>query len=237
MANIFWWKNRMKDDAFPENPESSEFESTEDEFSTFNESEESEELLLPEKSAHSSRRQATPAKQEDAELDESNSDSDEEEEEDAGEEDFSGVIDDPLAPGFDLDGGDPLDEVSAREETRRYPYRSKIGSAAEFFSTEILYRFDILEDEFRTEVAGKYRIELRGYNGGVWTISLGDDITVENRRDEADVVLSMQQSDFLHLVNGKINPQLAMLSQKVKVVGDVRKAVSLQALLFPSQES
>jgi putative sterol carrier protein len=43
----------------------------------------------------------------------------------------------------------------------------------------------------------------------------------------------MQQKDFLDVINGILNPQLAILSQKIKVVGDVKKAVFFQSVLAP----
>lgn len=115
-------------------------------------------------------------------------------------------------------------------------YRARINSAKEFFSTEILYRFDILETPERSEIAGSYRIELKGYRGGIWTLFLAEDLRIENRREEADIVLSMQQRDFVNLVNGELNPQLAMLSQKMRVSGDIRKASKFQVLFLPSGE-
>ena len=87
----------------------------------------------------------------------------------------------------------------------------------------------------QTEVQG-YRIELKGYKGGIWTVDLGDELTVVNRREEAEIVLTMQQRDFIHLVNGEMNPQLLILAQKLKVQGDIRKAVKFENLLVPSSE-
>ncbi len=138
--------------------------------------------------------------------------------------------DDPLAPGFDIDEGTPL---SRSGRGSGLPIRGNVKSAKEFFNAEILYRFDILEDEARTELAGTYRIELKGFQGGIWTITVGEQLDVVNRREEADLVMTMQQRDFLQLVNGQLNPQLAIFAQKLRVTGDVRKAVAFQALLSP----
>ncbi len=158
-----------------------------------------------------------------------------EEEEDADGFTHEGQIeyeqDDPLAPAFDLDEGTPLTRSKGA-----LPARNNVKSAKEFFNGEILYRFEILEDEARVELRGKYRIELKGFQGGIWTVEVGDQLEIVNRRDEAEIVLTMQQRDFLQLVNGELNPQLAVFAQKMRISGDLRKAVAFQALLSPEGE-
>ena len=136
--------------------------------------------------------------------------------------------DDPLAPAFDIEKGTPLGE-----HRNQLPVRADIKSAKEFFNSEILYRFDILEDETRAHLTGRYRIELKGFQGGIWTILVGDTLDIVNRREDAEIVFTMQQRDFLQLVNGELNPQLAMFAQKMRVSGDMKKAVAFQVLLAP----
>jgi hypothetical protein len=138
------------------------------------------------------------------------------------------------APAYDLDEGTPLDSSNRRATL---PTRTNVKSAKEFFNGEIHYRFDILEDESRTELGGSYRIELKGFQGGIWTVTVGDQqVDVVNRREEAEIVLTMQQRDFLQLVNGDLNPQLAVFAQKMRVSGDLRKAVAFQAILSPGAD-
>lgn len=138
------------------------------------------------------------------------------------------------APAYDLDEGTPLD---SGRRGNVLPSRTNVKSAKEFFNGEIHYRYDILEDEARTEVLGTYRIELKGFQGGIWTITVGElQVDVVNRREEAEIVLTMQQRDFLQLVNGDLNPQLAVFAQKMRVSGDLRKAVAFQALLSPGAD-
>lgn len=145
--------------------------------------------------------------------------------------------DDPMAPAFDLEHGSPLrGENVLDHDAPTYPHRSKIKSAKEFFNTEILYRFDILEDHERVDLRGDYRIELRGFQGGVWTIRIGDVIEVVNRREDAEISIVMQQRDFLQLVNGTLNPQLAIFAQKMRITGDLRKAILFQLILTPSSD-
>ena len=166
-------------------------------------------------------------------------DEDEEIEVHAGSDDAT--ADDPLAM--------PYDEFEQDSEPRRgrsrrggdsreggQPWRAKVQSAKEFFTTEVLYRYDLLEREERSRLATTYRIELKGNKGGVWTLTAQDELEIVNRREEAELVLTMQHRDFLALVNGDLNPQLAMLAQKIRVQGDYRKAVHGLSLFAPASE-
>jgi putative sterol carrier protein len=143
--------------------------------------------------------------------------------------------DDPLEEAYDLE---LEDEVQTQEHDNRRrgaagKPKYRLASAKEFFNTEILYRYDLLEDVEKEEIKGRYRIELKGFQGGIWTVDVNEEISVLNRAEEAEVILGMQQKDFLDIINGILNPQLAILSQKIKVVGDVKKAVFFQSVLAP----
>ncbi len=137
--------------------------------------------------------------------------------------------DDPLDEAFDLES----EEAHPEEQTVSRPKRYKISSAKEFFNTEVIYRYDLLEESEKEVIKGRYRIELKGFQGGIWTIDINAELHVSNRAEDADVVIGMQQNDFLDVVNGSLNPQLAILSQKIRVNGDIKKAVFFQSVLAP----
>ncbi|MCB0358461.1 MAG: SCP2 sterol-binding domain-containing protein [Bdellovibrionales bacterium] len=137
---------------------------------------------------------------------------------------------DPLAPDF------LLDDVDHGEAQRRPAISNRVKTPKEFFATEILYRHDILEDEARQAIAGTYRFEIRGADGGVWTLEVGEDISIQNMKADADTVLSMDEDDFVRLVNGDINPQIALLAHRIRVHGSIDKAVAVQYLLSPTGE-
>lgn len=141
---------------------------------------------------------------------------------------------DDLSEIYDLDKGERVDSSALVEEV--LPWRARVDTAKEFFQSEILYRYDIVETEKQKTLSGDYRFELKGYQGGIWTVSLKDGVQVVNRREPADVVFTMQQKDFLHMVNGEINPQLAILAGRVKITGDVKRALLVQEILGPVSE-
>lgn len=191
-------------------------------------------------------------------IDEMDEDDEEEIMEDSEEDDIDEEDSEELraeAADSDIDDGlddDHFDELPDEEEDEEgmddEPYRRKdrgfggrgkpmkraqIEKAKEFFNTEILYRFDILENKERDSIKGKYRIELKGYNGGVWSLDLGNDIVINNKREDAEIVMSLKHADFLNIVNGKLNPQLAITAQKLKITGDIRKALEFNQILLP----
>jgi hypothetical protein len=138
---------------------------------------------------------------------------------------------------YDLDGKELSDDDYYDEDEEKSRVREDIESAKEFFNTEVLYRYDILDDERRAELIGRYRIEIRGDKGGVWTLDVNEKtINVISQREDADLVLMLHHEDFLSIVNGKLNPQIALVSQRVKVSGDSKKASLFQNIMSPMSD-
>ena len=128
-----------------------------------------------------------------------------------------------------------LDDVEEDEHIEeKLPWSSRIKSTKEFFNTEILYRYDILEEQVRSSIEGSYRIELEGSDKDTWSLKLGLSLDVSNKKEDADIVLNISERDFLNLINGELNPQIAILAEKLKVTGDLSKALAFQNVLAPS---
>ena len=77
-----------------------------------------------------------------------------------------------------------------------------------------------------------YKFNLTGENGGTWTVDLKSDppaVYAEDR--EAECTITMKADEFINLVNGKLNPQMAFMMGKLKIKGDMSLAMKLQNLL------
>lgn len=182
------------------------------------------------------RRRGGERRQEQSAADDEDDDLDDEDRDANGEvEEVQTEHDDPLGGAYDLERGTPISAHTV-QEVHPPQWRSKVKTAKEFFNAELLYRFDILDDEDREYLRGRYRLELKGYLGGVWTVFVDDTLEVVNRREDAEIVFTMQQRDFLHLVNGQLNPQLALFAQKVRISGDLKRALAFQGILVPSND-
>lgn len=144
-------------------------------------------------------------------------------------------VDPHAPPAFDLDDKDDAfgDDY---EDVKSHKRKPRISSVKEFFNTEILYRYDIMEDADRDELKGDYSIEITGEDASVWTISLSRDITIKNEKNNTPVTLRVDSNDFLSIVNGKLNCQIALVSRRVRIEGDTKKASLLQNILAPRPE-
>ncbi|HMO17239.1 MAG TPA: SCP2 sterol-binding domain-containing protein [Oligoflexia bacterium] len=142
---------------------------------------------------------------------------------------------DPLSAAYDLEEGNIIElGKTYDDDPTTQKTRSAVTTAKEFFNQELLYRFDLLREDEREQLTGRYRIEVRGTDGGVWTLSVDKkDINIVPAKEDADLVLMVQQDDFISVVNGYINPQIALASQRIKISGDPRKASLFQNVLAP----
>lgn len=69
---------------------------------------------------------------------------------------------------------------------------------------------------------------------GTWDLVLRDTPTVESRSSSEqlpDLEIRLSDEDFVALVQGSLNPQVAFLSGKIKVAGDISIALRLAPLL------
>ncbi|MCO4769859.1 MAG: SCP2 sterol-binding domain-containing protein [Deltaproteobacteria bacterium] len=82
-------------------------------------------------------------------------------------------------------------------------------------------------------VNATYQFNLSGDDGGDWVIKLGgDDSGVATGTDEsAQCVISMKSKDFLGMIDGSLNPQMAFMTGKLRVKGDMGLALKLQSIL------
>lgn len=78
-----------------------------------------------------------------------------------------------------------------------------------------------------------YQFNLSGDDGGSWVIALTDDNkSVKTGEDEnAQCVISMTSADFMGMIGGSLNPQMAFMTGKLRVKGDMALALKLQAIL------
>lgn len=87
--------------------------------------------------------------------------------------------------------------------------------------------------EVGQSINGIVVFDLAGDGGGQWTLDLtkpGGAVTT-GADANPKVTLSMKASDFVDMVDGKLNAQMAFLTGKLKVKGDMGAALKLGKLL------
>ena len=78
-----------------------------------------------------------------------------------------------------------------------------------------------------------YQFNISGPDGGQWSVDCtkpGGAITT-GQAAGAKCTVNCADADFLNIVNGKLNAQMAFMSGKLKIQGDMGLAMKLQQIL------
>jgi len=118
---------------------------------------------------------------------------------------------------------------------------------AKTYMRKALRRFTVTPKEYFDGLAAKltketaddinaiFQFDLIGDSGGKWWIDLteGKDPTVgDNENESAQVTITMEAAEFVEMISGDLNPQMAFMSGKLKVAGEMGLALKLQSILI-----
>ncbi len=84
-----------------------------------------------------------------------------------------------------------------------------------------------------SKINAVYQFNISGPEGGQWCVDCtqpGGAIAF-GQSSAAKCTVTATDSDFLNIVNGKLNPQMAFMSGKLKIQGDMGLAMKLQQIL------
>ena len=78
-----------------------------------------------------------------------------------------------------------------------------------------------------------YEFNITGDNGGVWTVDLTKEpgVVSAGTTGTAKCIVTCAAPDFMNIVSGKMNPQMAFMSGKLKIKGDMGLAMKLQKVI------
>jgi hypothetical protein len=77
-----------------------------------------------------------------------------------------------------------------------------------------------------------YQFNISGPTGGAWSIDCtAGGAIAPGTAAAARCTVAMSDTDFLAVVNGKLNAQMAFMSGKLRIQGDMALAMKLQQLL------
>ena len=84
-----------------------------------------------------------------------------------------------------------------------------------------------------SKINAVYQFNISGPGGGSWSVDCtkpGGEIT-SGQASGAKCTVACSDADFLNIVNGKLNAQMAFMSGKLKIQGDMGLAMKLQQIL------
>jgi putative sterol carrier protein len=101
-----------------------------------------------------------------------------------------------------------------------------------FFEEKIAKKL-VDKPETSKAVNSIYEFNITGDNGGVWTVDLTKEPgTVQaGSTGNAKCTVTCAAGDFMNIVSGKMNPQMAFMSGKLKIKGDMGLAMKLQKVI------
>ena len=80
---------------------------------------------------------------------------------------------------------------------------------------------------------GILNFKITGDNGGDWSVEIRDKVLNVNEggHEKPDIQVTMKTPDFVNFINGKLNGQMAFMTGKLKVKGNMQLAMKLNKLI------
>ena len=107
-----------------------------------------------------------------------------------------------------------------------------VTSVKDVFEKHIPSKFQAKPDVV-SKINAIYQFNITGPGGGTWSVDCthpGGKVAAGNASNPKCTVAAVDQ-DFLAIVNGKLNAQMAFMSGKIRIQGDMGLALKLQQIL------
>ncbi|MFP6627124.1 MAG: SCP2 sterol-binding domain-containing protein [Deltaproteobacteria bacterium] len=106
-------------------------------------------------------------------------------------------------------------------------------------ATSVAQIFEVMPERFNATAAAGinavYQFELTGDGGDTYHVKIADGgcEVSHGGTDDASITITMTASDYIDMINGKLNPQMAFMGGKLKIKGDMSLALKMQQI-FPN---
>jgi putative sterol carrier protein len=80
------------------------------------------------------------------------------------------------------------------------------------------------------QIGAVYKFVLSGEGGGTWIMDLRDDPKVVESDGEAQCTLTLAASDYVDMMEGRVQGQALFFMGKLQIEGDMGLAMKLQSL-------
>ena len=107
-----------------------------------------------------------------------------------------------------------------------------VQSVKQVFEVQIPARL-VAKPDLIAKINAVYQFNISGAEGGTWSVDCTQPggAVVPGPAATPRCTVSMVDVDFLKLVSGKLNAQMAFMTGKIKIQGDMGLAMKLQQLL------
>jgi putative sterol carrier protein len=96
--------------------------------------------------------------------------------------------------------------------------------------------FEMMPSRFNKDAAkglnAVYQFDLSGDGGGKWHVIINNDTcqVKEGPAPSPNITISMTAQDYVDMTTGKLNGQVAFMSGKLRIAGDMGLALKMQTL-------
>ena len=96
--------------------------------------------------------------------------------------------------------------------------------------------FSVMPSRFNKDASkglnAVYQFDLSGDNGGKWHIVIQNETcqVKEGAHASPNITISMSAQDYVDMTTGKLNAQMAFMSGKLRIAGDMGLALRMQNL-------
>ncbi|XP_070707207.1 hydroxysteroid dehydrogenase-like protein 2 isoform X2 [Pempheris klunzingeri] len=145
----------------------------------------------------------------------------------------------PLLPDFFLDDAPEvlvkqMEQHGVTPTFKPPPPSSAAAPTSEPIETTFGAIRGVINEDVVKSTQGVYRFDLSGEHGGVWFLDLKSGAGSAGKGEppaKADVVMTMDSSDFSKMFAGELKPTLAFMSGKLRIKGDMTLAIKLEKLM------
>jgi putative sterol carrier protein len=81
-----------------------------------------------------------------------------------------------------------------------------------------------------SQIGATYKFILEGDGGGTWMVKLHTDPVIHEGDEPADCVIQMDATDYVDMLEGRVEGQQLFFEGKLTIDGDMALAMKLQAL-------
>jgi putative sterol carrier protein len=107
-----------------------------------------------------------------------------------------------------------------------------VASLKELFEERIPQKLQSHPD-VAAKINAVFQFNVAGPGGGSWFVDLAKPggVVAAGTSPDAKCTIAMKDTDLLAMVNGKLSPQMAFMTGKIKIQGDYGLAMKLQQVL------